>query len=277
MAHTLDTSAQISAATTNPQSASYTCGANATLLVVSLIYANGTRTGAPTFNGVALTQADQTRKAASNPEACAELWYLLAPPVGSAYTVSVPNPNGLSLEVCISSYIAQAGYSSMLEMASGGQNNASANPSVSLTTKIAGDVLVAVVASGHDTWAPSAQGGTALYNTDNGTWGGGHQYYLQAAAGLKAMSWTQASDDWGLVVAAFAEVRTGIVVSKAAAYGVLRPAGKITVSKALAYAVVQPLDPGINVSKALVYAVVSPGPSEGGADWWPFFLRYLES
>lgn len=276
MAHTLDTSAQIAAGTSNPQSASYTCGANATLLVVSLIYANGTRTGAPTYNGVALIQADQTRKAATSPEACAELWYMLAPPVGSAYTVSVPNPNGLSLEVGISSYIAQAGYSSMLEMASGGQNT-SANPSVSLTTKIAGDVLVAVVASGHDTWAPSAQSGTALYNTDNGSWGGGHQYYLQSSAGAKAMSWTQASDDWGLVVAAFAEVRTGISVSKTNAYAVLKTPGGVSVSKALAYAVVQPLDPGINVSKALVYAVVSPGAPEGGADWWPFFLRYLES
>lgn len=260
MAFTLDTSAKIAAATSDPQTVNYTCGAGTTLLVVTLAYANGTRSGAPTYNGVALTQADQVRYHSSSPEARAEIWYMLNPPTGSAYAISVPNANALSLEVCISSYLTASGYSSTLHMASGGSASRS-NPSVSLTTTVT-SVLVAVVADGHDTFAPSARSGTSLYETDNGTWGAGHQYNVQASAGTKAMSWTQASDDWGACVAAFMEIPIGISVSKSNVYTVTGAPEGISVSKANVYTVARP-PVGISVSKAVVYSVISEAVSGG--------------
>jgi hypothetical protein len=276
MAHSFDTSAKINAGTSNPQAANYTCGAGATLLVVTLIYTTGWRVGAPTYNGVELTQADGPRVFGdSAPEVRAEIWYLCGPPTEAAYSLSVPNPNSLSIEVCISSYIAGSGKQSRLEV-SAGTTGSGNNPSVNITTSTNGAAIVAAVAHGHNTWAPSARAGTQLYDTDNGTWGGGHQYVLQASAGLQAMSWTfGSSDDWGLVAAAFAEVDdeaavskanvygvlepvTGISVAKAGAYGILQPPEGISVAKANAYAVLQSVSEGLNVSKACVYAVIYP-------------------
>ena len=255
MAFTYDTKAKITAAVTNPQAVNYTCGASAKLLVVTLIYAYGTRTGAPTYNSVALTQADQTRYHSASPEACAEIWYMLAPPTGSSYEISVPNPNTLSLEVVISSYSTASGYCAMLHSATG-SNNASANPSVSITPTLNNALIVAVVGSGHDTFAPSARSGTSLYETDNGTWGGGHQYFIQTTAAAKAMSWTQASDDWGCCVAAFVEVRQGDDISKANAYAVLSSVKGVDVAKAGAFAVLSP-PIGVSVSKTYAYAILA--------------------
>jgi hypothetical protein len=183
----------------------YTCGAGTTVLVLCFIYANGTRSGAPTYNGVPLTQADITRYAASSPEARAELWYLLAPPTGSSLQFSIANANGLAMAFHVSSYKAAAGRASALDVTNGATGT-STNPTASVTTTVDGDVLVSVVASGLNSWAPSPQDGTVIYNDDNGTWGGGSQYYLQATLGTKAMGWTAATEDWGLCVASFKEV-----------------------------------------------------------------------
>jgi hypothetical protein len=292
MAHTFDTSTKIAASTDNPKTGNYICGSGTTVLVVTLIYANGSRSGAPTYNGIALTQGDQTRYAASNPEARAEAWFLLGPPTGSSYQISVPNPNGLLLEICVSSYKAQSGYCSKLETATGYQSNSSTNPSVSIMTAINGDVIVAVCASGADAWNPTGWGGTQLYDTDNDGWGGGHQYHLQATAGAKAMSWTfETADDWGICVLAFAEIRIGVDVSKAAAYAVAAPKTGVDVSKAQAYGVAVPprgasvaksvtyvaiapaiLWTGIDVSKVRMYVVVGPGAKSG---FWPALMRLI--
>jgi hypothetical protein len=254
MAFTLDTKARIAPSTNNPVTGNFTCGASAKLLVVTLAYAYGTRTGTPTYNGVALTQADQVRNHSASPEACAELWYLCGPPVGSAYSVSVPNPNALSLEVVISSYNTAAGYSANFHLATGG-NNASANPSVTITPTIANCLIVSNVADGHDTFAPSARSGTSLYESDNGTWGSGHQYFIQGAAAAKAMSWTQATEDWGECVAAFFEIRTGESVSKVNVYSVLDVPSGESVSKVNVYSVLD-VPSGESVSKVNVYTVL---------------------
>ena len=254
MAFTYDTKVQVAASVNNPVTTNFTCGASAKLLVVTLIYAYGTRTGAPTYNSVALTQADQVRNHSASPEACAEVWYMLAPPTGSSYQISVPNPNTLSLEAVVSSYNTASGYCAQFHAATGG-NNASANPSVSITPTQNNALIVAVVGDGHDTFAPSARSGTSLYETDNGTWGGGHQYFIQTTAAAKAMSWTQASDDWGCCVAAFVEVRQGVGVSKANVYAVAAPKKGVDVSKANVYVVTAP-PKGVSVSKANVYAVL---------------------
>ena len=223
------------------------------------IFVSDSVAGAPTYNSVPLTQADRTRSASLNPEAFAELWYLTLPDTGSAYAISVPNPLGLSLEVCTSSYIPDADCDLKLDVATGGQNNSSANPSVSTTPITNSAVIVAVVASGHDTWAPSARSGTQLYDTDNGTWGSGHQYYVQdGTPAAKAMSWTQAAEDWGMVVAAFGSYGIGIHVSKSNVYEIVTGSNEaLSVAKANVYEVVTGSNTALSVAKANVYEVVT--------------------
>jgi hypothetical protein len=80
------------------------------------------------------------------------------------------------------------------------------SPGAIVTTGI-GDIVWAITAGGWTTWAPSAQAGTIIANTDDGADGGGEQFTVQAAAGSITMSWTFATtDDWGAVAAAFKEV-----------------------------------------------------------------------
>lgn len=239
MAHTFDAKLQIAASINNPVTGSFTCAAGATLLVVTLAYANGTRTGAPTYNGVSLTQLDQTRYAATSPEARCELWYLLDPPTGSSYTVSVPNPNTLSLEVVVSSYLAASGKRTVVDNATGTQNDNMGNPTTPISAADANGLLVGVIATGHDTWAPSGRLGTQLYDTDQGSWGSGHQYKILTAAGAYNMSWTNSgSDDLGIVAAAFSEAASGISVPKANIYAIEYAQG-ISVTKANVYAVLE--------------------------------------
>lgn len=220
-AHTFDTSARLPSSgtsTSNPLTGSYTCGAGATVLTVMLKYANSTsRTGgAPTYNGIALTQADITRKAASSPEGCAELWYLLNPPTGSSYTVSIPNSNTKTMVAYVASAKACPGYASALDVA-GGNTGTSTNPTASVTTTVVGDILFAVVFNGATTWAPSGRTGTQLYDSDDGAWGGGSQYLIKTDTGSQAMAWTfGTSDDWGECVAAFKQIAPTVISLSAA-------------------------------------------------------------
>ena len=114
-AHTFDTT-NFFEGTASPLEASYTCGSGATLLVVGIVAHGATaRTGgAPTYNSVAMTQVGETRS--SGQEAVVEMWYLPSPPTGSAYTISVPNSGSLTLHVIASSYKAQSGYTSTLDV-----------------------------------------------------------------------------------------------------------------------------------------------------------------
>ncbi len=206
-AHTFDTKLRITGAT-SPVAANYTAAAGSTVLVLGIVTGGNVARagGAPTYNGVALTQADSTRQAAASPETIVELWYLLNPPTGSALSISIPNTGTKSLFAEASTFKAQTGYISLLDVANG-NTGTSTNPTASVTTTTNGDTIVAVVGSGAQTWAPSARSGTQLADTDDGNFGDGHQYLLQTNAGAQAMSWTfGTSEDWAEVVASFKEV-----------------------------------------------------------------------
>ena len=229
MAHTIDTNLRF-AGRTNPLTSTYTCGANAKLLVLGIV-GGSIRTrfgGAPTYNGIALTQADETRQLVLDPfvrgETSCELWYLLEPTVSSASTISIPNPNSISLRVQASSYNVASGFTSDLD-AEGGGTGTSASPSVSVTPTVNGAVIVGVFGSGED-FIPTAQSGTELNTTDNGSYADANQYTLQAVAGAKATSWTtqtygagvygggvyNGDDDWCMSVAAFKETNITVTV-----------------------------------------------------------------
>jgi hypothetical protein len=193
------------ATTTGAASANYACGANAGVLVVMICYAGTTpRTGgAPTYNGVALTQAQTSQGVA---ETSVEMWYLLSPPAGEALTINVPNDGGRTMCVYVASATAAPGYTCAYD--SSGVNAATgANPTVSLTAVAAATILFAVVATGDNGFAPSARTGTSLYEEDIAAWGCGAQYYVKTGTGSQAMSWTETtSDDYGAISCAFKEV-----------------------------------------------------------------------
>ncbi|HNB88026.1 MAG TPA: hypothetical protein PLL38_15395, partial [Anaerolineales bacterium] len=201
--------------TGNPLTQSYTIGSGGDLLVVSIVAGGATsRTGgAPTYNGVALTQADATRTAT---ETVTEMWYLVNPPNGAAYNISIPNNGGLTLYATASSYFAQSGYTYALDVANGNTNGNSANPSVSVTTTTNGDVIVGAMGNGNNA-APTGRSGTMLYENDNGLFSDNSQYFYQGTAGAYATSWTITADDWGVVVAAFKPVPTTTTVGLATA------------------------------------------------------------
>ncbi len=116
MAHIADTNLRFSGAT-NPVTNDYTCGSGATLLVIGVVSTRLVETVAPTYNSIALTQADETRRhravQGDDPfiqgETACQLWYLTDPPTGSSLEISVPNPLSQPIHIQVSSYIVIAG------------------------------------------------------------------------------------------------------------------------------------------------------------------------
>jgi hypothetical protein len=209
VAHSFGKSSTRTSSTGNPiTTAPFAIVAGETVLVL-LLKVDGSanrNTSAPTFAGLTLTQANSTQKAAASPEASAELWYLLNPPIGS-FTCTIPNSGALNVFYTLATGKAKAGGRSAFDVAIGA-NGTSANPAPgSVTTTEDGDIGFAVCATGAQTWAPSARAGTQIADTDDGAHGGGEQYHLQVTAGATNLGWTFAtSDDWGAVAAYFKEV-----------------------------------------------------------------------
>jgi hypothetical protein len=203
-AHTFDTKAR-GTGTGKPQTLSYTCGSGATLLVLGIVVAGTTARagGAPTYNGVSMTQVDTVRTAG---ETNCEMWYLVNPSTGSAYSISVPNTGGKTLYLIASSYIAQSGYTSALDVYTGtAKTSNTANPSLSVTTTVDGDVVVDILGDGYSS-KPTANSHVLLYSTDDGSYSDNAQYALQASAGSITLSWTCSADDYCMIVGAFKEV-----------------------------------------------------------------------
>jgi hypothetical protein len=204
MAHTFDAKNRVTG-TAKPLLVPHTCGAGATLLVLSLVVKDAVaRTGgAPSYNGAAMTQVETTKIAT---ETNCEMWYLLNPSIGT-YNVSIPNNLGLTLYAITSSYKAQSGYTSALDV-SNGERSVTANPSLSVTTTVNGDVIVDILGDGYSS-KPTAYNRTLLYSTDDGQYSDNAQYALQASLGAITFTWTVAADDWCMIVGAFKEVAAG--------------------------------------------------------------------
>ena len=189
--------------TGNPQTLSYTCAAGVKLLVVGIGCRSGARAGtAPTYNSVAMTQAGTTR---TSTNVSSELWYMLNPPTGSAYTISVPNTGAINVRIIASSYTADPNFSYELDQTNG-NTGTGANPSVSVTNTSDGDVVVDMMCHELNT-AETGRNRTSLFATDEGVWNTAAQYYLETTGGsAAAMSHTIAADAWGLCVASFKQV-----------------------------------------------------------------------
>lgn len=201
MTHTYDTKAY-NYDDTNPVTVSVTPTTGATVLVLSLImWSTDARTGgAPSFNGVDLTQAGTV---AVGVETSSELWYLINPSIGT-YNVSIPNVEENYCFGMVSTYKAQAGYSTEFDATNKASGN-SDTPTVSVTTTEDGDVIVDALGTGSADITANNQ--TLLYNNGHATFSDAAQYALLADAGPIVMQWsTNLIDDWSLVAAAFKEV-----------------------------------------------------------------------
>ncbi len=196
--HTADTDAYFKAST-NPVTSAYTCGATATLLVLSLITKDTPRTGgAPTYNSVAMLQAGSTQD--SGGSSIAEIWYLPDPTVGSPETISVPNNGTDSVSVEASSWISSTGKSE-LDVADGGTGN-STTPSQAVITTVNGAVIID--SCGHNNSSiPSANNQTLLSSVDEGAYSSNAQYALQAVAGSITFTYTAGNNSWCIAVVAF--------------------------------------------------------------------------
>ncbi len=197
--------------TGNPiTTASFTINQNEKILVLMLKTVGSTnRAGAaPSYAGVSMTQANSTQKAAVSPEASCELWYLLDPTVGTA-TCTIPNTGAATIFYTLAT-VQTSNYATghvSLDNANGGNNTATNPTPGAVTCTTEQGIGFAITAGGWTTWAPSAQAGTILANTDDGADGGGEQYLVTTAPGSYTLSWTfGTSDDWGAVAAFFKEV-----------------------------------------------------------------------
>lgn len=233
MAITIDTNLRIPAtaletATTDPFSAAYTCGANAEVLVVMICYAGVTaRTGAdPTYNSIGMTRVESNQGVT---ETTVEMWYLLAPPVSASYNIVIQNDNGRTMWVYVVSFNAAAD-KSLAKDSSAVNATTAANPGVTITTVNDNAMIVAVVATGDNTFAPSARTGTSLYEEDIAAYGSAAQYYLLASHGAQLVSWTETtSDDYGAIACAFYET-SGPVSTPKTFEGGGTPSGVLTKS-----------------------------------------------
>lgn len=203
-AHTFDTSARAATLqTTNPATLSYTCGSGTTVLVVMLAHTQASRTGgALTYNGITMTQV--LSEVLNNAEVGSEMWYLVDPPTGSAYTISVPNGTTGSIRIYAASFKAQSGYTSNLDVATS-TNVDALNPSKTLTTTVNGDAVIGILADGLLSTS-TALSHTRISGADEGAWVSDAQYGLQSTAGNITMTFTIASDDVAMIMAAFKEV-----------------------------------------------------------------------
>ncbi len=208
MAHTYALGRARASSAGNPITFSYTVATGDTVIAVLMqgVGANNRAGGSLTWGPYTFTQANSTQKGAASPEASAELWYLLNPAPATA-TLTIPNSGPITVFHTVAIGRAKAGGTSGFIGANGG-NNTTTNPTPgAVTVTDAGSIGFAVVATGAQTWAPSAQVGTVIANTDDGANGGGEQYILDPAIGSHTLSWTfGTSEDWGAVSAYFREV-----------------------------------------------------------------------
>ena len=199
----LDTKKEHNEDSTTPVTDTFTVGADARLLVYSIMTkTSSTRTGTPTYNGNGLTEAINLGDTGG--EGTAELWYMINPPTGSDYAVSVPNAGTDEVNLVISSYTPATENATYVFVNATGTSSTTANPSIAITPAASGDVIVTAFFSGYKTVA-GGNSDTLLYKRDTGGEGYGSQFKITSDATEQTLTWTQGSDDLQLVAAAFTE------------------------------------------------------------------------
>ena len=114
MAHTFGNNSTRASSSSSPiTTATFTPTSGSTVLVLFLWVQGGTNRagGSPTYNGVAMNQANSTQKAAASPESSMEIWYVVSSDGTTlpAATASIPNTGSLTIHYQFATGKAGAG------------------------------------------------------------------------------------------------------------------------------------------------------------------------
>lgn len=207
MAHTIKSAAvtlQSSATPTITQA--FTCAAGTTVLVLTLDVGKNTQRGggAPQYNSVNMTQAGTTQLASN--EVSAEVWYMLNPPTGSSYNVTVPNAATAALcRLVIVGYGAQTGVKSRYDTGAAYGGIGTDSPSNAVVPARGGSVIVDTMANSNNN-NETARTQTLITGTayDEGSWNSSSTYALQDAAASITFGHTR-TGDWAQIIATFME------------------------------------------------------------------------
>jgi hypothetical protein len=177
-------------------------GVSVLALLMKVAGATNRAGGSPTLGSTAFTVRAGVVKAAASPETSVEYWDVLNPVPGD-YTITVPNTGALTIFITM---VEARGGTGVLRQVSS-SNGTSTNPTPGSVTMQDPGIVFAIVGSGAQTWNPSAQVGTIIANTDDGTHGGGEQYLLTEVPGGVTLSWTfGTSEDWGAIAVGYTEL-----------------------------------------------------------------------
>jgi hypothetical protein len=161
--------------------------------------------GAPTYNSVTMTDSGAGFVFNDPGECGVEVWYLLSPDTGSSYAVNVPNSGALLFDISVTSWIPSVGGAAFDAQNSG--TGTTQNPSITVTTGNANDLMVGALGSG-DRDAPTAGTNYTLIHTrdiGNQTWGTEYDLDTGGSGGVTVDFGTARADDWGLIGVAFNE------------------------------------------------------------------------
>ena len=209
MAFVYDTKAQATLSNDTTMVLSYTCGVGTKLLVLCIAAAEtDLRTGgSPTYNDVPMVQADSER--VGSYECTSELWYMLQPPTGAAYNISVPNSARKLLRLQAISFTNTV--NALFDQAVG-TNTSSATPSLTINNVPDGAVVVDSLGHGRVS-VQESQSHTPVYSNDEGAWVSNAQYTIKSETGNLTFSYTYSlSDDVAYVMASFKEEAAGISI-----------------------------------------------------------------
>ena len=173
MAIELDGHTKTSGSGSGPFTVSHTCGGSHRLLAVVF---TGMRSGTGswsvtgvTYNGTSLTQAAANESSGSSRNVRTEVWYLVNPPGGSSYTVSVST--SVTMQAFSLAAISLTGVDQTTPVGNTGTdtgNKASYAASISTGTADAWLIGGAGIRHGNRTWSPDS-GVTEIYERASGS------------------------------------------------------------------------------------------------------------
>jgi hypothetical protein len=285
MAHTLgNSSTRANSASTTITTATFTPESGVTCLVLKLwvLSATSRAGGAPTYNGVTMSQAGSTQKAASSPEISVEIWYLTGASAAAAATASIPNSGALTIHYTFCTGKAGSGKTSAYDNAVG-SNNTSTNPSCGAFTMAANSIGFALAGTGLQTPGTFTPSHTALEAVfDAGATGGASQYHINNAGGSVTFSWTANSDDWGAAAVSFSEINVYSLSCDPGSYATTGSDATLTATQATL--TVRIMD-GADIIREEVYApgtlatstIELTAPERADIASWPPFVRLIKA
>ena len=211
MAWSLDTKNIGTYGTTNPCTLNYTCAANTRVLVI-VLYTGGSTAraaGTPTYNTTnSFTDSSRGSVGYTGGDDRVELWYLINPPTGSSYSISVPNSTGLSMCISAMSFI-ESGFNNVMVSGVNSGTGTAANPTINIVTGYNNELVVGACGHAYRN-APTAGANYTIGNSyDAGNWTYADEYDLDGgAAGTIAVNFTNSADSWGVIGIGFRAINS---------------------------------------------------------------------